>query len=53
MELERAPRAELLKTIEQQKELIQRREQRLRGLTTLEYFGKKKYRNILKALFGT
>ena len=31
MDLERAPRGELLKTIEQQRELIQRREQRLRG----------------------
>lgn len=32
MDIERAPRAELLKTIEQQKELIQRREQRLRDV---------------------
>ncbi|XP_045159966.2 GRIP and coiled-coil domain-containing protein 1-like [Mercenaria mercenaria] len=34
MDIERAPRAELLKTIEQQKELIQRREQRLRDVIT-------------------
>ncbi|XP_060588727.1 GRIP and coiled-coil domain-containing protein 1-like isoform X2 [Ruditapes philippinarum] len=32
MDIERAPRSELLKTIEQQKELIQRREQRLRDV---------------------
>ena len=31
-ELERAPRSELLKTIDRQQELIQRRETRLRGI---------------------
>lgn len=48
MDIERAPRAELLKTIEQQKELIQRREQRLRDVISA-YKGVVKEKEALEA----